>query len=167
MIPKFIKDFVSKIVNILVPLIPAIMTLILPISIYKMVIPYVFRPDVFGGAPWFEPSMIMQTAVYYICLTVVVYFLGILSSIMMSLQQCRKMSWAVSAKYATFVISWLWLGVIMVNTVFLPFGKAYLLTFFKVPYSIYFVDGFMLTPFVLLGTMMARSNTSFDVCRKN
>jgi hypothetical protein len=167
MLPKFIRNFIKKVIDIIVPLIPAIMTLILPISIYKMVVPFFFRPDVYGTAPWAEPSMILQTTIYYVCLTAVVYFLGILSSIMMSLQQCRRMSWGLSAKYATFVISWLWLGVLLINTILLPFGKAYLLTFFKVPYSIYFVDGVMLTPFVLLGTIMARSNTSYQVCNQN
>lgn len=166
MLPKFIKDFFQKVVDTLIPLIPAILTLILPISIYKTVMPWVFRPDTFGGVPWSEPSLILQTIIYYFCLTVVVYFLGIVSSIMMSLQKCRKISWSTSAKYATFVISWLWLGVILINTLFLPFGKAYLLSFLKIPYSIYFVDGLMLTPFVLLGTFMARSNTLYDVCRR-
>jgi hypothetical protein len=166
MLPKFIKEFFQKLVDFAVPLIPAILTLILPISIYKIVIPSVFRPDTFGGTPWYEPSLIFQTMVYYFCLTLVIYFLGIISSVMMSLQQCRKVSWKTSAKYATFVISWLWLGVILVNTLLLPFGKAYLLSFLKIPYSIYFVDGIMLTPFVLLGTFMARSNTVYDVCRK-
>jgi hypothetical protein len=165
MVAKYIKDFLGKIVDFLIPLIPVILTLILPISIYKTIIPFIFRPDVFGGTPWFEPSQIIQTVIYYFFLTLIIYFLGIISCAMMSLQQCRKISWKTSAKYATFVITWLWLGIILINTLFLPFGKAYLLTFMKIPYSIYFVDGMMLTPFVLLGTIMARSNTVYELCK--
>lgn len=161
----YLKKTLKKIINILVPLIPVIFTLILPISVYKIVIPFIFRPDVFGPTPWFDPSMITQTIIYYICLTIIIYLLGIVSCIMMSLQRCKKFSYLTSAKYATFVITWLWLGIILVNTVLLPFGKAYLLTFLRIPYSIYFVDGIMLTPFVLLGTIMARANTVIDVCK--
>lgn len=168
-IPKKMRDYISKLIDklitIFVPLIPVILTLILPISIYKIVIPYIFRPDRFGSAPWFEPSMILQTLIYYFVLTIVVYFLGIISCIMMSLQQCRKFSWLTSAKYATFIISWLWIGIILINSFFLPFGKAYLLTFLRIPYSLYFVDGIMLTPFVFLGTIMARSNTVINLCK--
>jgi hypothetical protein len=167
-IPKKIRDTISKIIDkfiiIFVPLIPVILTLILPISINKIVIPYFFRPDVFGSTPWFEPSMLLQTIIYYFVLTSIVYFLGIVSCIMMSLQICRKFSWLTSAKYSTFIISWLWIGIIMINTFFLPFGKAYLLTFLRIPYSLYFVDGIMLTPFVFLGTIMARSNTVTKLC---
>jgi hypothetical protein len=161
----FIKKIMKKIFKIIVPLIPVIFTLILPISVYKIVVPFVFRPDVFGPTPWFDPSMIAQTIIYYISLTIIIYLLAIVSCIMMSIQKCKKYSYLTSAKYSTFVISWLWIGIILINTIFLPFGKAYLLTFLRIPYSIYFVDGLMLTPFVLLGTIMARANTVIDVCK--
>jgi hypothetical protein len=162
---EFLKDILNKVIDILVPLIPVIFTLILPISVHKIIIPFFFRPDVFGPTPWFDPSLLTQTVIYYISLTIIIYLLGIISCIMMSLQKCKKFSYLTSAKYSTFIITWFWLGVILINTVFLPFGKAYLLTFLRIPYSIYFVDGIMLTPFVLLGTIMARANTVLDVCK--
>jgi hypothetical protein len=159
---KIVKKYVSMFLDLIVPLIPVLLTPIIPISIYKIFMPFMFRPDTFGSVPWFKPSFIVENIVYLLFLSIIIYILGIISCILITLQKCKKIFWGTSAKYATLVLSWLWLGIILNNTLFLPFGKAYLLSFIQIPYSLYFVDGIMLTPFVFLGTIMARSNTLYN-----
>lgn len=159
---KWIKKYVNMFLDLVVPLIPVLLTPIIPISIYKIFMPFIFRPDVFGSVPWFKPSFITENVVYLLFLSIIIYLLGIISCILITLQKCKKIFWGTSAKYATLVLSWLWLGIILNNTLLLPFGKAYLLSFIQIPYSLYFVDGIMLTPFIFLGTIMARSNTLYN-----
>lgn len=159
---NIIKKYVNIFLDLFVPLIPVLLTPIIPISIYKVFMPFIFRPDVFGGVPWFKPSFISENIIYLLFLSIIIYILGVISCILITLQKCKKIFWGTSAKYATLVLSWLWLGIIFNNTLLLPFGKAYLLSFLQIPYSLYFVDGIMLTPFIFLGTIMARSNTLYN-----
>lgn len=159
------KEFFSKIMNYLIILIPVFMTILLPITIFKIIIPFIFRPDVFGDIPWFTPSSVSVTFFYYFFLTIFVYLFSILSCTLQSIQKCQKTSFLISAKYGTFVISWLWLGIILINTILLPYGKAVLLSLLRIPYSLYFVDGLLLTPFVYLGTLLATANSNYDICK--
>lgn len=161
-----IKNFFENVIDVLIPLIPAIFTIILPISVYKIFIPLIFRPDVYGGIPWFEPSSLTLNIFYYSIMSMFVYILAVISCLMMSMKVCKKTSLSLSFKYATFVLTWFWFGIIMINTLFLPYGKAILLNVLKIPYSVYFVDGILLMPFVLMGTMLARSNNTYDLCSK-
>lgn len=154
---KLILDFI-------ITYFPVLLTLIMPITVYRMVLPFIFRPDILGSIPWFEPSQNVMTFFYLFFLTLFIYLLSMTSCILKTLSSCQKYSFLTSSKYATFVITWLWMGILCINTLLLPYGKAFLLSTLRLPYNLYFVDGIMLTPFVFIGTLLAVNNVEANVC---
>ncbi len=147
-------------------MIPILLTAFIPITVYKVVLPFLFRPDFFGSIPWFTPNTIVYNLTYYFFVGLIVYFIAYVSCTINTLKNCRKSNWKKSMKYASYVVAWLFFGVIMINTLLLPFGKSVMLQLFRVPYALYFTDGILLTPFVYLGTLLATGYTKKEVCKK-
>lgn len=163
---SFLNQLSSTLLDRIVLLLPVLAVFFVPVTVYRTVIPYIFRPDVFGGVPWFDPHPFTVNVFYLFFVCVCVYMIALVSCVIASLQRCKKYAWSTSARYATHVVAWTIAGLALINTVLLPYGKAPLLSMLRLPYNVYFVDGLMLMPFVYLGVIIATGHTLPVVCKK-
>jgi hypothetical protein len=158
---------IEKILDILIYVIPIIITILIPISVIKTIVPYIFRPDMYGGIPWFEPSVYGIMITYYTSIIILSYINVFIFSGLRTLQSCKKINLWINMKNSLQIILWMIFGIILMNTILLPYGKSLLLQYITIPHSLQIVDGLMLSLFVLLGASVVGNKSVNDICKKN
>lgn len=161
------KNSARKIIlDLLLYLFPILLTFIIPITIIKTLVPYIFRPDMYGGLPWYEPSIYNVLFVYYIGITTLIYIVVFIFCGLQTLNKCKKINYWVNAKNSFQIIFWVIIGIILMNTLLLPHIKSILLQSIPIPYSLQIVDGLLLSIIVLLGSSISGTKSINDVCYK-
>lgn len=145
------------------PLLVSTSSIFTPFITDKMIIPYLFEPGRLGTIPWTEPSSLYTGFISFMIKLAVLVTLGTVSNTMGTLRQCKKTRLSASIKRS----SWIVLGWIAGTTIItiLPFIKIPLLAlFFWLPYSDWFVHGFLVSIFVFISAVIGRGMTIRDVC---
>lgn len=143
--------------------ISALLSIPVPLITRMLFIPYLFHPSRWGGHPWTPPSELIQTGLSVVINLLIIFLLGILSNIMVTLKTCNKKDLSASARRASWtVIGWV-IGSIVIF--FLPFLKAPLLTFtIAVPFAGYLVTGLLVSIFVYIFSEIGNNVIISDVC---
>lgn len=144
--------------------IPILITILIPITVMKTIVPYIFRPDMYGSIPWYEPDVYYLMIVYYIGIVFFIYINVFIFSGLRTLQSCKKLNLWTNLKNSLQIILWVLFGIFLMNTVLLPYGKSLLLQYMPVPYALQIVDGLLLSIFVLLGASVVGNKSINDVC---
>jgi hypothetical protein len=158
-------NIIENLLDTLIYIIPILITILIPITVMKTIVPYIFRPDMYGRTPWYEPDVFYLMIIYYIGITILIYINVFIFSGLRTLQSCKKLNLWINFKNSLQIILWVIFGIILMNTIFLPYGKSLLLQSLPIPYSLQIVDGLMLSIFVLLGASVVGNKSINDVCK--
>jgi len=155
---------IDTLLNTFIYIIPILLTIFIPITVMKTIVPYIFRPDMYGRTPWYEPDVYYLMMVYYIGIVILIYINVFIFSGLRTLQSCKKLNLWTNFKNSLQIILWVIFGIILMNTILLPYGKSLLLQAMPVPYALQIVDGLILSIFVLLGASVVGNKSINDVC---
>lgn len=154
----------KRFLDIFIYIIPIIVTLFIPITVMKTIVPYYFRPDMFGHIPWYEPSPYTLLFIYYIGITILIYINVFIFCGLRTLSNCKKLNLYKNAINSLQIILWVIIGIFCINTLFLPYVKSLLLQTIRIPYSLQIVDGLLLSIVVMLGASISGFKTVNEVC---
>jgi len=154
----------KQFLDVMIYIIPILITFIIPITVMKTIVPYYFRPDRFGHIPWYEPSSYYLLFIYYIGIIILIYINTYIFCGLRSLSKCKKINHIENAKNSLQIILWVIIGIFLINTLFLPYVKSILLQSIRIPYSLQIVDGLLLSIVVMLGASISGFKTINNVC---
>ena len=144
---------------------PTLFSIFIPITIHTSIIPTLMRPDLLGGHPWSPPSMLTYVLLYYSIMYFILWLASFIGNMYYTLVNCKKLNTLRSAGYANYTPMIAFGGILINNTLLLPFIKSILLSSVTpIPYSHHFINGIITAPFVFIGTMFSQRLLNKKVC---
>ena len=135
----------------------------LPLITDKIIAPFIFHPERWGGIPYRPPGYFKLTF-FTGCVNIAILIaLSMLSSATSAIRECDKVDWWISFKRSGWVVLGYLLGNLFAFT--MPIIKSPMISVLMfLPYCGYWVNGLIVAPFILLMGALMNTRVRTDIC---